>query len=53
MASSPFPHGNGSFRVGEWVVRPALNQLAQGEAVTRLRPKVMDVLAHMAARPER
>jgi TolB-like protein/DNA-binding winged helix-turn-helix (wHTH) protein/Flp pilus assembly protein TadD len=51
MASSPFPHGNGSFRVGEWVVRPALNQLARGEAVTRLRPKVMDVLAHLAARP--
>ncbi len=51
MASSPVLRGNGGFRVGEWVVRPSLNQLARAGAVTRLRPKVMDVLAFLAARP--
>lgn len=38
-------------RIGDWVVRPDLNQLTRGDAVTRLRPKVMDVLAFLAARP--
>ncbi len=47
MASSSALRGNGGFRVGEWVVKPSLNQLARGESVTRLRPKVMDVLVHL------
>ena len=51
MRPSPAPHGNGGFRVGDWVVRPNLDQIARGEAVMRVRPKVMDVLVHLAARP--
>ncbi|MDD5564351.1 MAG: tetratricopeptide repeat protein [Thermoanaerobaculaceae bacterium] len=51
MASLPALCGHGSFRVGEWAAYPSLNQLVRGEFVVRLRPKVMDVLAHLASRP--
>ncbi len=38
----------GEFRLGEWLVRPSLNQLLRDGAVLHLRPKVMDVLIHLA-----
>ncbi len=49
MEALPTVRGNGAFRLGEWVVRPSLNQLARGEGLVRLRPKVMDVLTELAA----
>ena len=51
MASFPALGGRGGFRVGEWVAYPSLNQLVRGEVVARVRPKVMDVLVHLATRP--
>ena len=38
----------GDFRLGEWLVRPSLNQLLRDGAMLHLRPKVMDVLVHLA-----
>ena len=39
------------FRVGDWVVEPMANQLSRGTTVRRVEPKVMEVLACMAATP--
>ena len=39
------------FRVGEWVAEPMANRLTRGDDVQRIEPKVMEVLAAMAARP--
>ena len=39
------------FRVGDWVAEPMVNQLTRGETVRRVEPKVMEVLACMAAVP--
>jgi TolB-like protein/DNA-binding winged helix-turn-helix (wHTH) protein/Flp pilus assembly protein TadD len=39
----------GDFRLGDWLVQPSLNQLARGETLAHVRPKVMDVLVHLAA----
>jgi TolB-like protein/DNA-binding winged helix-turn-helix (wHTH) protein/Flp pilus assembly protein TadD len=39
---------NGEFRFGEWLVRPRLNQLSREGNTVHLRPKVMDVLVHLA-----
>ncbi|MDT0632295.1 winged helix-turn-helix domain-containing protein [Rubrivirga litoralis] len=39
------------FRVGDWVAEPMANQLTRGETVRRVEPKVMEVLACMAAVP--
>ena len=39
------------FRVGEWLAEPMANRLTSGDTVRRLEPKVMEVLACMAARP--
>ncbi|WP_420455241.1 winged helix-turn-helix domain-containing protein [Rubrivirga sp.] len=39
------------FRVGEWVAEPMANRLTRGDDVRKLEPKVMEVLAAMAARP--
>jgi TolB-like protein/DNA-binding winged helix-turn-helix (wHTH) protein/Tfp pilus assembly protein PilF len=50
----PGGHGNGSFerfRIAEWTVDPASNQLARGEQAVRLEPKVMEVLVYLASRP--
>ncbi len=41
---------NGEFRLGDWLVRPSLNQLSREGTVVHLRPKVMDVLVYLAAR---
>jgi DNA-binding winged helix-turn-helix (wHTH) protein/tetratricopeptide (TPR) repeat protein len=42
---------NGTFRLGEWLVSPSLNQLSRGGTVAHLRPKVMDVLVVLAGHP--
>lgn len=39
---------DGEFRLGDWLVRPSLNQLSREGTVVHLRPKVMDVLVHLA-----
>jgi len=39
---------DGEFRLGDWLVRPSLNQLSRADTVVHLRPKVMDVLVHLA-----
>ena len=39
------------FRVGEWIAEPMANRLTRGDRVVRVEPKVMEVLAAMAARP--
>ena len=38
----------GDFQVGEWLVQPQLNLLTRGDEVTRIEPKVMDVLVYLA-----
>jgi Tol biopolymer transport system component/DNA-binding winged helix-turn-helix (wHTH) protein len=38
----------GEFRIGEWLVQPELNRIAGPRGETRLEPKVMDVLVHLA-----
>jgi TolB-like protein/DNA-binding winged helix-turn-helix (wHTH) protein/Flp pilus assembly protein TadD len=38
-------------RVGDWNVYPELNRLTKGEATVQIEPKVMDVLAALAAQP--
>lgn len=39
---------DGEFRLGDWLVRPSLNQLSRENTVAHVRPKVMDVLVHLA-----
>lgn len=39
------------FRVGEWIAEPMANRLTREDDVRRVEPKVMEVLAAMAARP--
>ncbi|HYC37065.1 MAG TPA: winged helix-turn-helix domain-containing protein [Usitatibacter sp.] len=41
----------GGFSVGQFRVDPAHNQLARGEEVVRLEPRVVEVLAVLASRP--
>lgn len=36
------------FRLGPWLVRPSLNSIALGGKITRLEPKVMEVLVCLA-----
>jgi DNA-binding winged helix-turn-helix (wHTH) protein/tetratricopeptide (TPR) repeat protein len=38
------------FKVGEWVVRPALNQIENGHGPVTLEPKAMDLLVALAGR---
>jgi DNA-binding winged helix-turn-helix (wHTH) protein len=39
------------FRLGEWRVDPAAGELSDDTCVVRLRPKVMELLVSLAARP--
>jgi len=51
---SPGDHDNRSFkrfRVADWTVDPAGNQVIRGEQVAKLEPKVMEVLVYLADRP--
>ncbi len=41
------------FRLGDWEVRPNEGVLCSGGRSVRLEPRVMDVLVHLAASPER
>jgi DNA-binding winged helix-turn-helix (wHTH) protein/TolB-like protein len=50
MNAVPADRRNGEFRLGEWLVRPSLNQLSRAGTVAHLRPKAMDVLVYLAAR---
>jgi DNA-binding winged helix-turn-helix (wHTH) protein/TolB-like protein len=38
-------------RIGEWIVEPELNQLANASATVRVEPKAMAVLCYLAERP--
>ncbi len=51
MDPVPADRRSGCFCVGEWLVRPSLNQLSRGQTTVHLRPKVMDVLVLLAAHP--
>ena len=49
-ADSPATLGNAPFRIGDWTVEPALNQLStQGKAL-KVEPKTMAVLIYLADR---
>jgi len=39
------------FRVGEWLVQPALNRLARDGDSVHVEPRVMHLLVHLAIRP--
>lgn len=41
--------GAADFYLGEWLVQPSLNRIARGDTSVRLRPRVMDLLAFLAA----
>lgn len=45
------PPGPVRFRVGEWLVDRAEGSLSSAHGSVRLEPRVMDVLAYLAARP--
>ncbi len=47
---SDAPCSGADFRVGDWVVQPALCRLVSGETVVRIRPKLMDVLSYLVGR---
>lgn len=40
------------FRVGPWTVRPSLNIVSQNGTVSRVEPKIMQVLVCMASHPD-
>jgi TolB-like protein/DNA-binding winged helix-turn-helix (wHTH) protein/Tfp pilus assembly protein PilF len=41
----------GDFKVGDWLVSPALNQISGGGRSVRVEPKAMQVLVHLAENP--
>jgi Tol biopolymer transport system component/DNA-binding winged helix-turn-helix (wHTH) protein len=41
------------FALEDWIVEPEFNQLSQGNIHRRIEPKVMSVLLHLAAQPQR
>lgn len=41
----------GNYLIGDWRVRPSLNQLERGDEVVQLEPKVMAVLEILASKP--
>src|SRR6266700_6890221 len=41
----------GDFRIGDWSVSPALNQVSRDGNCTRLEPKAMQVLVYLAENP--
>ena len=43
--------GTEFFRIGDWTVEAALNQLSAGGTAVRIEPKAMHVLCYLAARP--
>lgn len=47
----PEVSGREAFRVGDWTVEPALNQLTAGAITAAIEPKAMAVLCYLAQRP--
>src|SRR5437762_10840760 len=41
----------GDFKIGDWVVSPALNQVSRNGNNARLEPKAMQVLVYLAENP--
>jgi TolB-like protein/DNA-binding winged helix-turn-helix (wHTH) protein len=41
---------NGKFRLGDWLVEPALDRISRGDQRVRLQPQVMDLLVYLARR---
>jgi len=39
---------NGRFKLGDWLVEPALDRISQGQLRLNLRPQVMDILVYLA-----
>jgi len=39
---------NGKFKLGDWMVEPALDRISRGEVRLSLRPQVMDILVYLA-----
>jgi DNA-binding winged helix-turn-helix (wHTH) protein/TolB-like protein/tetratricopeptide (TPR) repeat protein len=50
-ATAPDTFAAGGFRVGDWDVDPASDEVRRGEQVARLEPRVMRLLVHLAVRP--
>lgn len=42
---------DGDFRIGEWQVSPALNQISRNGVTSRVEPKAMRVLVYLAGHP--
>jgi TolB-like protein/DNA-binding winged helix-turn-helix (wHTH) protein/Tfp pilus assembly protein PilF len=42
---------DGDFRIGDWLVSPALNQIGSNGSSTRVEPKAMQVLVYLAQHP--
>ena len=42
---------DGDFQIGEWLISPALNQIASTAASSRVEPKAMQVLLYLAEHP--
>jgi adenylate cyclase len=42
---------DGDFRIGEWLVSPALNQISRNGSNARVEPKSMQVLVYLAEHP--
>ena len=51
LTPSPGWRGNAPLAIGEYVVRPASNEIAGPQGVRRLRPRLMHVLLRLAATP--
>jgi len=39
------------FRVGDWLIEPAMGQASRGDTTVRLRPQLVDLLEQLALRP--
>ena len=39
---------NGKFKLGDWLVEPALDRISQGKLRLTVRPQVMDILVYLA-----
>jgi len=39
---------NGKFKLGDWLVEPALDRISQGKLRLNVRPQVMDILVYLA-----
>ena len=42
-----------SFKVGEWLVDPQLDEISRGGEVLKLEPRMIRLLVHLAERPRR